>query len=62
MGSPGNSLAVQCLGLNAFTARARVRSLVEELRSCMLQGAVKEKDGVPKVETPRRVKTELRLV
>ena len=29
-----NSLAVQCLGLGAFTAMARVQSLVRELRSC----------------------------
>ena len=28
----GNSLAVQWLGLHAFTARAQVRSLVGELR------------------------------
>ena len=31
---PRNSLAVQWLGLSAFTAVARVRSLVGELRSC----------------------------
>ena len=30
----GNSLAVQWLGLNAFTAGAQVQSLVGELRSC----------------------------
>ena len=32
--SPGNSLAVQCLGLSAFTVVVRVQSLVRELRSC----------------------------
>ena len=31
-----NSLAVQWLGLGAFTAVARVQSLVRELRSCKL--------------------------
>ena len=35
----GNSLAVQWLGPGAFTARAWVQSLVEELRSCKLHGA-----------------------
>ena len=39
----GNSLAVQGLGLGAFTARARVRSLVGKLRSHNLRGAGKKK-------------------
>ena len=30
----GNSLVVHWLGLGAFTARARVQSLLGELRSC----------------------------
>ena len=34
----GNSLVVQCLGLQASTAGARVQSLVRELRSCMPRG------------------------
>ena len=37
----GKSLAIQWLGLEAFTAGAQVQSLVRELRSCKLQGAVK---------------------
>ena len=40
----GNSLAVQWLGLGAFTARARVQSLVGKLRSC------KPRDGPKKME------------
>lgn len=33
--SPGNSLAIQWLGFGALTARARVQSMVRELRSYM---------------------------
>ena len=39
----GNSLAVQWLGLCAYTARALVRSLVTELRSHKLCSAAKNK-------------------
>ena len=39
----GNSLVVKWLGLGAFTARAQVRSLVREQRSCKLHGAAKKK-------------------
>ena len=39
--SPGNSLAVQWLGLVAFIARAWIWSLVGELRFCKLRGAAK---------------------
>ena len=43
----GNSLAVQWLGLCAFTARAWVQSLAGELRSCKplrdTHGAAKKK-------------------
>ena len=35
------SLAVQCLGLGAFTAAAQVQCLVRELRSCKLHGSAK---------------------
>ena len=39
----GNSLAVQWLGLGAFTARAQVQSLVGELRSRKPRGvAIKQ--------------------
>ena len=37
--SLGNSLAVQYLGLGAFTVRAQIRSLVRELRSHKMHGA-----------------------
>ena len=46
---PGNPLAVQWLGLWAFTAvggsggAGRVQSLVQELRSCKPHGAAKRK-------------------
>ena len=40
----GNSLAVQWLGLSAFTAGVRVQSLVGELRSCKPQVWVKERN------------------
>ena len=40
---PGNSIAVQGLGLCASTAGAQVQILVRELRFCMLHGAVKKK-------------------
>ena len=36
---------VQWLGLGAFTARARVRSLVRELRSCKPRCAAIKKKG-----------------
>ena len=39
----GTSLALQWLGLGTFTRRARVQSLVKELRSCKLCGAAKNK-------------------
>ena len=35
------SLAVQCLGLGAFTAVAQVQFLARELRSCKLHGSAK---------------------
>ena len=38
----GNPLVVQWLGLSAFTAMARVQSLVRELRSCKLLGVAKK--------------------
>ena len=38
----GNSLAVQWLGLGAFTAVARVQSLAGELRSCKPCGMTKK--------------------
>ena len=37
-------MAVQWLGLSAFTARAQVQSLVGELRSHKLHGVTKKKD------------------
>ena len=40
----GNSLAVQWLGLGAFTAGARVGSLVREVRSCKPPSAGKKKN------------------
>ena len=40
---PGNSPAVQGLGLGVFTARAWVQSLVKELRSCKPCGMSKRK-------------------
>ena len=47
----GNSLEVQWLGLGAFTARARIRSLVWEMRSRKLRGeAKKEKKKSVKLE------------
>ena len=39
----GNSLVVQWLGLGTFTARAQVRSLVRELKSCKPCSAAKKK-------------------
>ena len=39
-----NSLAVQWVGLYAFTAVAHVQSLVGELRSCKLCGTAKNKN------------------
>ena len=39
---PGNFLAVQWLGLGAFTAVAQVQSPVRELRSCKLCVAAKQ--------------------
>ena len=38
----GNSLVVQWLGLGAFTARARVHSLVRELKSCKPCGVARK--------------------
>ena len=40
---PGNSLAVQWLGLSAFTAGAQVQSLMGELRSRKPHGVAKKK-------------------
>ena len=40
---PGNSLAVQWLGLGTFTAMARIQSLFGELRSHKLPSAAKKK-------------------
>ena len=40
---PGNSLAIQWLGLGTFTARALVQFLVRELRSRKLSGTAKTK-------------------
>ena len=48
--STGNSLAVQWLGLGAFTARAQVQSLVEELRSHKPPGQERKKKVVSTVE------------
>ena len=39
----GNSLAVQWLGLGAFTSVAWVQSLVGEVRSCKPRGTAKKK-------------------
>ena len=39
----GSSLAVQWLGLGAFTASAPVQSLVREIRSCKPRGVAKKK-------------------
>ena len=39
----GSSLVVQWLGFGAFTAVARVQSLVRELRSCKQHSAAKKK-------------------
>ena len=39
----GNSLAVQWLGLGAFTAGAQVQSLAGELRSQKLHGVAKKR-------------------
>ena len=39
----GNSLIVQQLGLDAFTDRAQVQSLVRELRSYKLLSAARKK-------------------
>ena len=47
----GNSLVVQWLGLGAPTARARVRSLVGELRSYKPHGEAKK---TTKKRKPRR--------
>ena len=38
----GNSLAVQWLGLRAFTARGQVQSPVREIKSCVMLGMVKK--------------------
>ena len=43
-GTSWNSLVVQWLGLGAFIAGARVRSLVGELRYCKLRGVAKKKE------------------
>ena len=40
----GNSLAAQRLGLRTFTAMAWAQTLVGELRSCKLQGTVKNRE------------------
>ena len=42
----GNSLVVQWLGLIAFTAGARVQSLLRELRSCKDTVQAKKKKGI----------------
>ena len=45
-GAGGSSLAVQWLGLGAFTAGAWVQSLIRELRSCKMrhgQNKIKQK-------------------
>ena len=39
---PGNSQAVQWLGLGALTAGARVQYLIGELRSCKLRSVAKK--------------------
>ena len=39
----GNSLAVQWLGLRAFSALVQVQSLVGKLQSCKLHGLTKKK-------------------
>ena len=41
----GNSLVVQWLGLHAFTAGARVQSLVRELKSCVPCGVAKNNNN-----------------
>ena len=46
----GNSLAVQWLGLGAFTAVAWVQSPVGELKSCKLWGVAKKKKKVGKMD------------
>ena len=47
----GNSLTVQWLGLSAFTAVARLQSLVEELRSSKPCGVAKQTNKQKKTQT-----------
>ena len=51
----GNSLVVQWLGLGAFTARARVQSLVRELRYHELHNAAKKRNVPGLLRTGRRL-------
>ena len=53
----GIPLAVQWLGLGAFTAGAQVQSLVREPRSCMLHRTVKKKKKEEK-EKKRNIITQ----
>ena len=46
----GTSLVVQWLGLSTSSARARVWSLLWELRSCMPHGATKNNNNKIKLE------------
>ena len=55
----GNSLAVQWLGLRAFTAEGQVRSLVGELRSHKPSGAAKKKNTETKTKTKKAITTQV---
>ena len=48
-------MVVQWLGLSAFTARARVQSLVGELRSCKLCGVAKKNSRKAFQSIPPRI-------
>ena len=56
---PGRFLAVKGLGLSTFIARARVQSLVGELRSCKPGGAARKKKKMCKVSVALVIWIEL---
>ena len=60
MGVSRNSLAVQWLGLGTFTARARILSLVRELRTLKLRSAAGKKKR-KKREESGSVCTKIRI-
>ena len=57
----GNSLAVQWLGLGAFTAVTQVESLVWELRSCKPHGTAKKNPKKQKQTTNKQNKKKQSL-